>query len=158
MKNCKDCEREWKEWGEGGGYSAGLPRPGNNGKRPAPHPGPRCATHHRDRKKALREAAHGRSILKAYGITKEQYEELYADQGGACYICQRANGKTRKLAVDHDHETGYVRGLLCSVCNKMLGHARDNPAMFDIAANYLRNPPAHYVIGKVKPDGQNSGA
>lgn len=124
-------------------------------KRAAPHPGPRCATHHRARRKALREAAHGRSILKTYGITKEQYEELYAAQGGACYICQRATGKTRKLAVDHDHKTGYVRGLLCSTCNKMLGHARDNPAMFDIAANYLRNPPAHYVIGKVKPDGED---
>lgn len=133
MKTCKECG------------------PGVN--RPAPHPGPRCATHHRARRKALREAAHGRSILKTYGITKEQYEELYAAQGGACYICQRANGKTKKLAVDHDHKTGYVRGLLCSTCNKILGHFRDDRETALRVVDYLEQPPAFDIIGKVKPDG-----
>lgn len=133
MKTCKECG------------------PGVN--RPAPHPGPRCATHHRARRKALREAAHGRSILKTYGITKEQYEELYEAQGGVCCICERATGKTKRLAVDHDHETGYVRGLLCSTCNKILGHLRDSYYLASNLSAYLRNPPAYDIIGEVKPDG-----
>lgn len=133
MKTCKECG------------------PGVN--RPAPHPGPRCATHHRARRKALREAAHGRSILKTYGITKEQYEELYEAQGGCCFICQRATGKTKKLAVDHDHKTGYVRMLACGPCNSMLAHVRDDPDVFRRAIVALEAPPAHDVIGKVKPGG-----
>lgn len=114
-------------------------------------PGPRCATCHRARKKVLREAAHGRWILKTYGITKEQYEALYEAQGGVCYICQRATGRTRKLSVDHDHRSGYVRGLCCRTCNNLLGHFRDDPGIADRASLYLREPPAFDVIGKVKP-------
>lgn len=133
VRKCKDCPSE--------------------GSRKAPHPGPRCATHHRARKKALREAAHARRIEATYGITKEQYEALYEAQGGVCWICQRATGKTRKLSVDHDHDTGFVRGLLCRPCNDILGHLRDDPAAAIRVATYLQDPPAFDVIGKVKPDG-----
>lgn len=132
-RKCKDCPPE--------------------GSRKAPHPGPRCATHHRARKKALREAAHARRIEATYGITKEQYEALYEAQGGVCYICQRATGRTRKLSVDHDHSTGYVRGLLCRTCNNILGHFRDDEHAALRAFEYLQDPPAFDVIGKVKPDG-----
>lgn len=121
-------------------------------KRPAPHPGPRCATHHREVAKQRREAAHGRSILHRYGMTKDQYKELYEAQGGCCYICQRATGARKKLAVDHDHVTGYVRGLLCGPCNSLLAHARDEPTMLFRAAEYLLEPPAHEIIGKVRPE------
>lgn len=133
-KICKDC--------------------GAGSKRPAPHPGPRCATHHRDRKKALKRAAHARWIEKTYGITSEQYWELYEAQGGHCYICERATGATKLLAVDHDHVTGFVRGLLCGPCNKILGHARDDAEMFWRAREYLLLPPAFNVFGKVKPDAE----
>lgn len=114
-------------------------------------PGPRCATCLRALKKAQKRAAHGRWILKTYGLTLEQYEALYEAQGGVCYICQRATGKVRRLAVDHDHATGYVRGLLCKPCNSMLAHLRDDPVAFQRSARYLRYPIAHKVIGKVKP-------
>lgn len=114
-------------------------------------PGPRCASCHRDRKRAAREAAHGRWILKTYGITSEQYEALYEAQGGCCFICQRATGKTRRLAVDHDHKTGYVRGLLCKPCNSVLAHFRDDAAAAGRVVSYLFYPPAFKVIGKVKP-------
>ena len=130
-KKCKDCD---------------------GGARPAPHPGPRCATHHREAKKASRRLAHGRWILKTYGITSEQYEALYEAQGGVCYICRRATGATRKLAVDHCHVTGWVRGLLCKPCNSLLAHVRDDEATLKRAAYYLEYPIAHEVIGKVKPD------
>lgn len=120
-------------------------------------PGPRCATCHRERKKALKEAAHAAWILKTYGLTKEQYDQLYASQEGRCYICRRATGRTRRLSVDHDHKTGFVRGLLCRPCNTFLGHLRDDPEGFERGASYLRQPPAFDVIGEVKPDGKHDG-
>lgn len=115
-------------------------------------PGPRCATCHRDRKKALREAAWARGIYARYGLTAEQYWALYEAQGGFCYICQRATGKVRKLAVDHDHATGYVRGLLCKPCNSLLAHIRDDLLTAYRVVEYLEVPPAHKTIGWVKPD------
>lgn len=115
-------------------------------------PGPRCATCHRDRKKAAKEAAWANHIFKTYGLTKEQYDALYAHHNGKCFICQRATGATKRLAVDHDHGTGFVRGLLCGPCNKVIGHFRDDPEALQRGAYYLRQPPAFRVIGKVKPD------
>jgi recombination endonuclease VII len=121
-------------------------------RRPAPHPGPRCTTHHREVQKRRREAAHSRHIYERYGMTKEHYEALYEAQGGLCYICKRATGRRRKLAVDHDHKTGYVRGLLCSPCNNILAHIRDDLHAASRILSYLANPPAHEIIGKVKPE------
>lgn len=115
-------------------------------------PGPRCASCLRELRKDRREAAHATHILKTYGLTSEQYWALYEAQGGVCYICQRAKGVSKKLSVDHCHATGYVRGLLCTLCNKLLGHLRDDEEACRRAGYYLRQPPAHRVIGKVKPD------
>lgn len=85
-----------------------------------------------------------------YGITGEQYWALYQFQNGRCWICQRATGKTKRLAVDHDHETGEVRGLLCGRCNHdVLGHLRDDPELIMRAAHYLWSPPARRVLGVV---------
>jgi hypothetical protein len=69
-----------------------------------------------------------------------------------CAICERAKGVVKKLSIDHDHSTGYVRGLLCGPCNKVLGHFRDDPAMGARVFYYLSKPPAFDVIGKVSPD------
>lgn len=120
-------------------------------------PGPRCATCRRALKAAQKEAAWARGIKERYGITAEQYWALYEAQGGSCYICQRATGKVRRLSVDHDHATGYVRGLLCRPCNTVVGRFRDDPDSFDRAAGYLRRPPAHDIIGKVKAHGKHDG-
>jgi len=90
--------------------------------------------------------------MARYGLTPEQYWALYEAQGGVCYICERATGKVRRLAVDHDHQTGYVRGLLCKPCNSILAHARDDVQFLQRAVWYLSYPPAHKVIGKVRPD------
>lgn len=122
-----------------------------SGTRKLTPPGPRCASCHRALKAARKAASHEAYVLKTYGLKAGQYQALYEAQGGVCYICRRATGKTKKLAVDHDHRTGFVRGLTCSVDNKMLGHFRDDPEALDRAAEYLRNPPAFDVIGKVKP-------
>lgn len=124
MRQCKDCKAE-----------------GLAPTRSAPNPGPRCASHHRLVKKARSLVSHGQAIQKKYGITAEDYDNLYKFQGGKCAICQRATGARRRLAVDHNHATGEVRGLLCSICNKLLGQARDSPEFFVRAAEYLTAPP-----------------
>ena len=93
---------------------------------------------------ARREASdreHGERIEALYGITQDDYSRLYDAQGARCAICQRARGKRRRLAVDHDHATGEVRGLLCTVCNGMLAHARDDTEFFERAVAYLSSPP-----------------
>ena len=131
-KTCKDC--------------------GPSSRRAAPFPGPRCATHHRVVKAARKAAAQASQRAKLYGLGPGQYDELYAAQGGVCAICKRATGKTKALAVDHDHKTGYVRGLCCGICNKLLGHLRDDPELARNIVSYLEKPPAHDVIGLVKKD------
>ncbi|AXN53523.1 endonuclease VII [Gordonia phage Ronaldo] len=66
-------------------------------------------------------------------------------QGGKCAICQRAIGKRRKLAVDHDHDTGEVRGILCQPCNFTVLGRYDKEAL-QRAIDYLENPPARKVL------------
>lgn len=117
-------------------------------------PGPRCATHHRSKRRNRQRYSHERHILETYGITSEEYWEIYRAQGGCCYICRRAKGARKKLSVDHCHKTGMVRGLLCTVCNKyVLGHLRDEPEAAQRVIDYLKSPPAVAVIGvRITPD------
>jgi hypothetical protein len=74
-----------------------------------------------------------------YGITLAEYDSLLELQGGVCKICKHAEGRaaTANLAVDHDHSTGEVRGLLCSNCNRALGLFEDSPELLQNAAAYL---------------------
>lgn len=101
-----------------------------------------------ERARRRSEAAHAARILRVYGISKEEYDAIYEHQGGLCAICRRATGATRRLSVDHDHESGLVRGLLCRVCNNLLGHVRDDPRALRRAISYLRTPPAKVVLGE----------
>ena len=113
--------------------------------RPAPHPGPRCASHHRQKQKLSKAGAHERRVQKTYGLAPGEYGRLYLFQGKVCAICRRATGATRKLSVDHDHKTGAVRGLLCRPCNDLLGHIRDDLATAQRIVNYLHIPPAKHL-------------
>jgi hypothetical protein len=78
-----------------------------------------------------------------YGITLDDYNRLLIAQNGKCAICgsgvggQRA-GKSKRLAVDHCHSTGVVRGLLCEQCNTGLGKFRDDPEILQAAVKYLK--------------------
>lgn len=102
--------------------------------------------------------AHARALEKRYGITRSDYDALYAWQGGVCHICRRATGKTRRLSVDHDHATGIVRGLLCRPCNNYLGHLRDSEEAFLRAVEYLREPPFQAMLsGKRSNNGGSDG-
>lgn len=87
-------------------------------------------------------ATHGAAIKRTFGIDGDDYGSLLKLQGGRCAIC-RARPKKKRLAVDHDHKTGAVRGLLCSRCNhELLGHGHDSAAVLQAAVDYLTTPPA----------------
>lgn len=73
-------------------------------------------------KSCTSEAAHAGMVQKTYGITQAEYAAMYELQNGRCYICQRLS-PSRRLAVDHDHETGRVRGLLCPDPERGCNHA-----------------------------------
>lgn len=141
-KRCIECVDEGVEWG------------GRPATRKAPHPGPRCGIHHRARRKSRSTITWSQRIWETYGINEEEYWEIYEHQDGYCFICRRANGRRKRLSVDHCHKTGTVRGLLCSACNRyVLGHLRDEPEALERGAEYLRRPPAVQVLGiRITPD------
>ncbi len=73
--------------------------------------------------------------LAQYGLTKDEYEERLNRQGGVCAICkEKSKGN---LAVDHDHKTGKIRGLLCKLCNSALGFLRDDYELVQAAEAYM---------------------
>lgn len=81
--------------------------------------------------------------LKKYGLSVYEYEHMLKKQNHVCAICKKPeilirNGKVQPLSVDHDHDTGKIRGLLCVNCNKILGHAHDDVAVLQTAIQYLR--------------------
>lgn len=77
-------------------------------------------------------------------MSLEDYDQLLLDQNNGCAVCGKSpedNGK--RLAVDHNHTTGEVRGLLCNNCNTGLGQLGDNPATLRLALRYLEER-GHY--------------
>lgn len=102
----------------------------------------------REYMKKWREANPDRAIdnemKKRYGISLNDYNSMFDEQNGACAICHNEetrvdhwNKMVSRLAVDHDHKTGKVRGLLCHSCNNSLGHMHDDPSRMMQAAIYL---------------------
>ena len=78
-----------------------------------------------------------RYLVKTYGITVEEYDELLATQGGVCAICRRPPREDISLHLDHDHATGERRGLLCFKCNNALGDFDDDAERLLRAYVYL---------------------
>lgn len=79
---------------------------------------------------------HHKANVKRYGITTDDYARMFEGQDGACAICKRPP-TDKRLAIDHCHTTGKVRGLLCGPCNVSLGQFGDNPRTLLEAAKYL---------------------
>lgn len=84
------------------------------------------------------------SLKKEYGLSVEEYDAMLAQQGGVCAICGQdepnKHGRTGtrfRLSVDHDHETGAVRSLLCQKCNRAIGLFDDDPERLQAAVDYL---------------------
>lgn len=76
-------------------------------------------------------------LARQYGLSPEEYDVLDARGNGCCWICRQPELGEKHLAVDHDHETGEVRGLLCTRCNRGLGSFRDDPTLITAALRYL---------------------
>lgn len=131
-KPCKECLADFDS-----GAISKLPQ-----RRIVPDSGGRCMTHWRAEKLRRKANAHEKRVQQTYGLEKGEYARLYEFQGGRCALCRRATGASKRLAVDHDHATGAVRGLCCGVCNKwILGHARDSVAYFRRCIRYLTTTP-----------------
>ncbi len=94
---------------------------------------------HRNKSASLhKETVLRRNLKYHYGITLELYNEFLASQNGLCAICHKTCISGRKLAVDHDHDTNKIRGLLCSKCNTGIGLFEDNVILLENAIAYLR--------------------
>lgn len=95
-----------------------------------------------------------RHLLKKYGLTIEQYEDLLQRQSGNCAVCGRTATSFRtRLAIDHDHSTGAIRGLLCNFCNRrVIGRYRkETSELLRLAYEYLtRDYPGWIVPPKKK--------
>ncbi len=78
-----------------------------------------------------------RVLVRKYGITIEEYEQMLKDQNGVCKICKGPDPAGKDFAVDHCHVTGKVRGLLCQNCNTSLGLMKDSHVNLSNAINYL---------------------
>jgi hypothetical protein len=90
-----------------------------------------------ERSKYLIRKSH---LKKKFGITVEEYDRMFAEQGRCCAIC----GGTKSFAkrdghfhVDHCHKTGKIRGILCQACNVTLGKMDERPDLLRLAADYL---------------------
>ncbi len=82
-----------------------------------------------------------RNLHKNYKISPEVFNKMWEDQEGKCAICEQAmnpRGRLKSAAsVDHNHETGKVRGLLCRGCNHGIGNLKDDPKVLQSAVEYL---------------------
>lgn len=87
-----------------------------------------------ERKRAMRDAHYRRT----YGISADEVDAMLEAQHGGCAICGAKPERLASMHVDHDHEHGHLRGLLCVSCNQGLGLFRDDAALLLRALVYLR--------------------
>lgn len=89
-------------------------------------------------RKNNKEKLYNKMLLYNYGITREDYNNIFDKQKGCCAICGVHQSElNRPLCVDHNHETNIVRGLLCKKCNLVLGFAYDNISILEKSITYL---------------------
>lgn len=130
MKTCSECgaAKPTSEFGIARDRRDGL----NN----------RCKPCNREQARAWRLNNKWRERLRAlqrYGMTPEDYDRIFVEQGGRCAICGgvESGPRTVHLHVDHCHDTGHIRGLLCNNCNRGLGLLGDSMSSVLAALVYL---------------------
>lgn len=87
-----------------------------------------------ERKRKMRDLYYRRT----FGISADEFDALLDEQGGGCAVCGRRPARVASLHLDHCHDTGRVRGILCLSCNQGIGKFRDDPELLERAAWYLR--------------------
>lgn len=148
---CRPCTRAyWREWYKD---NENAQRHYNRQKQKRYHMKPEHRARVLARRKKRRrenpryrekeiEQSH-RARLKRRGLTESQYKKLFDEQNGFCAICRQPEisirmGRIRNLAIDHNHTTDKVRGLLCNRCNRGLGYFLDRSALLEAAVSYLK--------------------
>lgn len=89
-----------------------------------------------DNRSRFQKSIRQNHIKRTYGLSPEEFDVLKKSQNNVCAICSRGD---RLLCVDHNHETGKIRGLLCMQCNSGIGYFKDDVDLTEKAANYLRS-------------------
>lgn len=104
---------------------------------------PHCIHCRREDSKKYTTGRRGKdkNLRNIYGITLEQWEDMYKNQDSACAICKDTFSKMsgKFIHVDHCHKTNKVRGLLCVSCNHLLGKSKDDTGILANAIQYLKN-------------------
>ena len=116
----------------------------------------KCLARHREYERARRknnaDALARKDAARRVGISVEAYDAIVAESQSLCAICgnpetRKFRGKTKRLAIDHNHATGAVRGMLCHSCNTMIALSNESPGVLLRAAEYLMSGGAHYAPG-----------
>lgn len=91
------------------------------------------------------------NIKLKYGLTPEAWKGLFEKQQGVCAICKNPETQNKRISVDHDHQTGKVRGLLCNNCNRGLGLLKDSLHTLVAAVEYLKSSASTNCSGPCPP-------
>jgi hypothetical protein len=103
---------------------------------------PYCKECHKAIRVYNQEYARNYDLKRMYGLTIDCYNKLLGQQGGVCAIChkpaeEKMKGNKKYLCVDHCHDTGVVRGLLCDQCNRAIGLLKEDVSLLKRAISYL---------------------
>ena len=128
---CRSCTSAYKQ----AKYATETPeeRDSRNARRRARHDPDVARQRRAENYERINEMERKSRLKQKYGITLEQYQAMAAEQNDLCAICNR----DEPLRVDHDHETGVVRGLLCHGCNTAIGLMNDDVDRLRSAIDYL---------------------
>lgn len=135
QSQCKECKRAWRDTNR------------ENVRRAA-------RKHYQKNRKKHARVGRENHLRRKFGITSAQYQAVLERQFGCCAICRQPPGE-RNLAVDHDHDSGAVRGLLCDRCNRLIGLASESPGILCDAATYVAGNfgrPGHLIASIIKPE------
>lgn len=134
MKHCSNCRisKPEEDFYRSRGHLRSHCKPCHKGK---------VKERRKERGEEFKESERRRCRAKKYGMTVDEVDEFTSARGNCCESCGRHESEVQtrygKLDIDHCHETGEVRGLLCPPCNKMLGNAQDEIARLQSGINYL---------------------
>ena len=80
-----------------------------------------------------------RALRHRYGLSQQEYQDMFKEQCGVCYLCKKPQSGNKPLFVDHCHTTGKTRKLLCARCNTFIGYIETTPHLLDDLKAYIDN-------------------
>jgi hypothetical protein len=98
----------------------------------------RCKACNYAYRQSRKEEIRNYQLQYKFGVSRAEYNKMLSAQNNTCKICKSVCPTGRLLAVDHDHTTGVIRGLLCAPCNTGLGFLKDDISLLEKAIEYLK--------------------